>query len=107
MAKSIFQKAADAIRAFKTPTWLKEMLGALQDLMIVILKKAGEDYLTYLETLIIEVAGKKELSSKQKFEYVFENARKTGISAIITLKDNELNALINHLYAIYKKAKGE
>jgi SLT domain-containing protein len=104
---SIFQKAYDAIKAIKTPTWLKVLLGELQVLMFDIAKKAGQNYVAYVEGLIIQAAGMTNLSNKQKFEYVFDNARKSGVAAVITLKDNELNVLINFLYSQWKKIKGE
>jgi hypothetical protein len=104
---SIFQRAYDFIKAIKTPTWLKELLQSLQDIMLAIAKKAGQDYIAYLEAMIVEASLMNNLSSKQKFDYVFGKAKSGGISAIITLKDNEISTLINFLYSQYKKAKGE
>ena len=104
---SVFQRAYDYIKAIKTPTWLKVLLGELQVLMFDIAKKAGQNYVAYVEDLIIQAAGMTNLNNKQKFEYVFENARKGGITAVITLKDNELNVLINFLYSQWKKMKGK
>jgi hypothetical protein len=62
---SIFQKAYDYIKSIKTPTWLKVLLGELQDLMFEIAKKAGPSYVAYVAGLVIAAAGMTNLTSKQ------------------------------------------
>jgi hypothetical protein len=103
---SIFQKAYDLIKAIKTPAWLKALLGELQTIMFNILKNAGKEYLSQLEVLIVEAYNKPNWTNQQKFKYVFDNARNSGIQALVELKDAELNALIENLYLRFKVSIG-
>ncbi|MFA5037472.1 MAG: hypothetical protein WC479_09900 [Candidatus Izemoplasmatales bacterium] len=103
----IFQVAYDFFRNIKTPTWLKVLLGELQNLMVDIAKKAGQNYVAYVEGLVIEASGMTNLTNKQKFEYVFNKAKSGGVSAIVTLRDREITILVEFLYAQYRKLKGE
>ena len=102
MANTIFQKAYDKIKSITTPTWLKSLLQELQDLMFGVLRSAGKSYIDYITALILEAAQRTDLSGEQKFQYVLNNAKASGINTINDLKDNELNTLINFLYSKIK-----
>ena len=100
---TIFQKAYDAIKSWQAPRWLKFFLQQLNDLMIVVLKEAGQGYIDYLKEKIIEAAQNKDWSNKKKFDYVFNQAKKGFDTFVISLKDNEINTLINFLVSTLKK----
>jgi len=103
----IFQVPYNWFKSWTTPVWLRDLLQALQDLMVDVARKAGENYILYIESLIAEAASHNEWSNSQKFEYVFDKAKNGGVSALIVLKDNEISALVNFLYSQYKKLRGE
>lgn len=103
MAKSIFQEVYDWIGSLKTPRWLKDLLQQIQDLMIIILKQVTQAYIQYLQSKIIEASQHSEWSNKQKFGYVFEQAKLGFTEFAITLKDSEINVLIEFLVNKLKK----
>mgnify|MGYP001350122344 CR=1 FL=1 len=100
----LFQKAYDFFRNIKTPTWLKILLGELQDLMIVVLQKAGKDYINFVTEQVIAAAQDNNMSSGEKFDYVFKQAKKHLTLCVFTLKDNEINCIIEF---ICSKLKGQ
>jgi len=99
---SIFQRAYDWIKGIKSPQWLVDMLQELQDIMVTIFMTAGKAYIKYLEELILDAVKRTDLTDREKFEFVFNNARASGIQALNDLRDNELTTLINYLYTNYK-----
>ena len=102
MPNTIFQKAADAIRGWKTPDWLVSFLAGLQMVIISIAQKAGQAYLSYIEAKIIESAGNASLTSAQKFQYVWDAAKSGAVATLKDLKDSELNAIIETTVAALK-----
>ena len=104
MGKSIFQKAADFIKGWTAPAWLKTLLAQLNDLMFLILKQIGQQYINYLQSKIIEATQHSDWSNEQKFDYVFNAAKEGFAEFAITLKDSEINCLIEFLVAQLKKS---
>ena len=99
-----FQSAYDWIKNLKTPQWLKLLLAQLQELMISMLVQAGQAYITYLKSKILEAAQHSDWSNEKKFDYVFDAAKGGFVEFAITLKDSELNVIINFLVAQFKKS---
>ena len=99
---SWLQKLINAID-FKTPQWLKDLMKQLQDLIVSILMQVGKAYIQYLETAIIEAAEHPDWSNDQKFQYVFDKAKAGFVEFAITLKDSEINALIEQLVLLLKR----
>lgn len=101
---SPFQIAYNWIRRWTYPAWIKPYIQELNDVLIDILVKAGKDYIKFLEEKIVEAANQ-PTSSGDKFRYVFSEARKSGIRALVNLKESELNALIEYLVVMLKKSR--
>jgi len=99
---NITQKVYNWLKNLSFPKWLKPYIQELNDIMIVILKKAGQDYIQYLTAEIISAAKDNSLNSSQKFEYVFKQAKKSFPEFMIKIKDNELNTMINYLVSKLK-----
>lgn len=99
---SIFQKMYDAIKNWQAPSWLKALIAEMNTLMMVILKEATQAYITYLKAKIIEAAQNQVWTPREKFDYVFKEAKKGFSQFAVSLKDNELNTLINYLVSILK-----
>ena len=99
----LFQKAYDFFKNIKTPVWLRDLLQNLQDIMFAIAKEVGEQYITMVKTRILEAEQHTDWSSKEKFEYVLKESKKGFIDFSITLKDRELNLLIEFLFSQLKK----
>jgi hypothetical protein len=99
---SIFQKMADAIKNWQAPAWLKFLLSELNGIMMGILKAAGQAYIQYLQALIIEAAQHSTWTPGEKFNYVYTQAKKSFVEFGVTLKDNEINTLINYLVSMLK-----
>ena len=97
------QAIYDKIKGFKTPAWLKIILQQAQDLMVSIATQAGQAYINYLKSKIIEAAQNKSWTSREKFDYVFKQAKHGFTEFSVTLKDNEINAVINLFVSILKK----
>lgn len=101
---SIWQKMYNAIKNWQPPQWVKLLLGQLNDMMITILKETGKAYVEYLKAKIIEAANHSDWSNEEKFGYVF-NAAKSGLVGFsITLKDREINVIIEFLVNELKKS---
>jgi len=101
MKITIFQKAYDAIKSWQPPQWLKIILQGINDLMIALLKKTGQAYIQYLQTEIIYAASQ-NWTPGEKADYVFNQAKKGFVSFAITLKDSEVNLLIEQLVNLLK-----
>ncbi len=99
----IFQTIYDAIKNWQVPKWIKEIMSQLNVLMMAILRTAGQSYIIYLETTIIEAAQNKNLSSEQKFQWVFKQAKQGFKIYSVEFKDNVLGTLINYLVSQLKK----
>jgi len=100
---SIFQKAYDWVDGWKAPAWLKALLQSLNDLMLAVLKEVSQQYINYIKNQITYAAGQ-NWTAEEKFNYVFNQA-KTGLTEFsITLKDREINLLIEFLVAQLKGA---
>ncbi len=95
---NILQKFYNWLKSLRYPAWLRPYVQELNDLMIALFKEAGQQYINYLKTKIIEAAQNKNWTSRERFEYVFKEAKKGFVEFSITLKDNELNTIINYLY---------
>lgn len=102
---NIFQKLYDGIKNWTAPQWLKTFLSDLQIVIIQVAKAAGQAYIQYLEAKIIEAANNGSLTSEQKFQYVWDAAKGSAIPAIVSLKDSELNLIIESI-ANLLKSKG-
>lgn len=94
----IFQAPADWIRGFRTPAWLKVILGELQGVIIALFLNIGKEYLAVLEAKIIE-AQELGMTSGAKYDYVFDWAKKN----IPNIKDATANLLIEVVLSILKK----
>ena len=94
----IFQAPANWIRGFRTPIWLKIILGELQGIIIAFVLKIGKEYMAGLEAKIIE-AQELGMSSGAKYDYVFDWAKKN----IPNIKDSTINLLIEVILSILKK----
>lgn len=101
----IWQKMYDFFDKIKTPSWLKVLLEELQDLMWVIIKKAGQDYINFVTEQILVASQDKTMTSAEKFDYVYKQAKKHLTLAVFTLKDNELNCLIEFIVSKLKRQK--
>lgn len=100
----IFQKMYDFFKKLNIPEWAKPWVQAMNDVMIDIAKKSGKAFLNYLIQEAIK-ASKMNISSEDKFKYVFNAARKSIIPALVELKDSELNFFIESIVADLKKKK--
>lgn len=96
-------KLYNSIKNWKAPEWLKILIQQLNDLMIAILKKAGQAYIDHVKALVLEAASHQDWSSEQKYQYVFDQAKKGFIEFSISIKDSELNAIIEFLVNQFKK----
>ena len=99
---TIFQKAANWIKNWQAPAWLKLIMQELNDIMVSILLQVGKAYLDYVKNLIIEAAEHDDWTPGEKFDYVVKNAKKGFIEFGITLKDNQINTLVNYLVSWLK-----
>ena len=86
----LLQKLANWIKR-PTPTWLKAILQEVQNIIVAVALQIGQAYISELEGKIIEAAGM-NITSEQKFEFVFSWARKN--LAFKKVKDSALNLLI-------------
>ena len=93
----LFQKPYDAIKRWTAPAWLKNLLKTSNDIMMAILEEVSQAYIDYLKAKIIEASEHSDWSAGQKFEYVFKEAKSGFVSFGITLKDRQINALIQFL----------
>src|SRR3990167_72087 len=89
---SIFQKAADFIKSIKSPKWYKILMREIQDIIIAIMIRVGKDYVSQLQSHILEVS-KMDMSNEKKFRMVFNY----GKELIPSIKDSALNLLIETL----------
>ena len=96
-------KIYDWFKNWQTPNWLRALLRELNDLMFAILKSVSQSYIQYLQTKIIEASQHKDWSNDQKFNFVFLEAKKGFVDFAITLKDSEINMLIEQLVNLLKK----
>lgn len=94
---TIFQKVYNAIKSWKAPLWLKQLIQSLNDLMIAILKEVSKEYVAYLKKAILEAASHSDWSNDEKFGYVFDKAKSGFTQFAIILKDREVNILIEFL----------
>jgi hypothetical protein len=85
------------------PKWLKIFIQQLNDLMVAVLKEAGQLYINYLKEQIILASQHSDWSDRQKFDYVFKQAKDGFFKFAVTLKDNEVGTLINYLVSLLKK----
>ena len=99
----IFQAPYDWIKGWTAPAWVKAIIQQLNDIMIVILKQVGQQYINMIKAKIVEAAGHNDWSNEKKFDYVFSAAKNGMIEFSITLKDAEINALIEFFVALLKK----
>lgn len=100
----LWQKIYDGIKNWKTPMWVKILLGQLNDLMIDILKQAGQQYINFVKIKVIEAAQHKDWSNEEKFDYVFNAAKEGLLEFSITLKDNEIESIIQFFVSAFKKS---
>ena len=96
MKISFFQTAYNWFKNLQLPAWLRPIVAELNDIMIAVLKKAGESYIHYLEDKITE-ASFLNMSSSEKLKFVLNAAKSGGMTAVISLKDSQISALINYL----------
>jgi hypothetical protein len=94
----IFQAPYNWIKSFKTPLWLKTILGELQGIIVAMLLNIGKEWLSQLEAKIIE-AQELGMSSEAKYEFVFKWAK----ANIPNIKDATANLLIEVVLAMLKK----
>ena len=99
---NIWQRIYNWFRSLRYPAWLRPYIQELNDIMIMILKKAGQAYIDYLKGKIIEAA-KENWTNKEKFNWVLDQA-KIGLKEFtIELKDDELKAIIDYFVSTFKK----
>ena len=96
------QAIYDGIKNWQAPQWMKVLLQQLNDLMIALLKQVSKAYIDYLKGEII-YASQQNWTSEEKFKYVFNQAKKGLTEFIITLKDSEINVIIEYLVNLLKK----
>ena len=101
MAVKWVQDIYDGIKKWQAPAWLKILLQSINDMMIALLKKTGQAYIQSLQTEIIYAAGQ-DWTPGEKADYVFKQAKKGFVSFAITLKDGEINLLIEQLVSLLK-----
>ena len=102
---NILQRAYDWIKAWKPPMWIKALLARLNDLMIIILKQVTKAYIDYLKAEVIYAASRGDWTPEEKYEYVFRKAKEGFDKFSVTLKDREINCIIEFLYLQLKKSE--
>ena len=93
----LIQKIYDWIGSRKTPSWLKDTLQIVQDILVSVAIQVGQSYIEALEKKIVDVSEIKNWSNREKFTDVFNYARKK--LNITDLSDRYLNLVIEALYA--------
>lgn len=91
------------IKNWQPPVWVKTLMQQLNDLMIAIVMSVGQGYIDYLKSAITVAAGHKDWSNDQKFNYVVEQAKSGFVGFAVTLKDSEVNLLVEFLTNQLKK----
>lgn len=99
---NLWQKIYNWFKSWRYPIWLRPYIQIANDAIIAILKKAGKSYINYLKSKVIEALENKNLTAKQKFEYVFDEAKKAYKEFYIELKDEELKLIVNYLINLLK-----
>ena len=100
---NIFQKAYNWIKGVNWPSWLKPVIQQLNDLMVAILLNVTQQYISFIKEKIIEASSLNNMSNSEKFEYVFKQAKAALFTFGITLKDNELDLIVQYLVSLLKK----
>lgn len=86
------------IQSLKTPSWLRAMLGSIQQIIISTMVSIGKAYIQQLGNKIIEVEGM-NISGEEKWAIVF----KFGKSILPNVSDSMLNLAIELLVNMFKK----
>lgn len=71
MKVTIFQKAANAIKSWVTPKWLKDLLGVVEVKLI----KLGEEIVLAIRNSVIFAAEHPEWNNDEKFGYVYRTIK--------------------------------
>ena len=102
---NIFTRLYNWFKALRYSLWIIPYIQNLNDLMLAILKKAGREYVAFLQQKILEATQAKDWTARERFEYVFKHAKNNFGKFAIELKDNEINTIINFLYSSIKSKK--
>ena len=94
----ILQKIYDSIKSFKAPTWLKNILQEIQNILVQVMLQVGKEYISKIQDKIIEVS-KYDINNKEKFRAVFDFTK----ALTPTLKDSAINLLLETLVSKLKK----
>jgi hypothetical protein len=98
---NIIQKLYNKIRGIKTPLWYVELGQFVQNLIMEITMQIGKEAMESIKNKIIEVSDK-DISNKEKFDKVFDFARK---ELMLTIKDRWINLIIETLVNQLKKKR--
>ncbi|MBU2249903.1 MAG: hypothetical protein KKD77_24370 [Gammaproteobacteria bacterium] len=99
---NILQRAYDWIKAWKPPAWISALIARLNDLMIIILKQVTKAYIDYLKAEVIYAASRGDWTPEEKYEYVFKKAKEGFDKFSVTLKDREINCIIEYFVNLLK-----
>ena len=94
----------NCMKGWRYPAWMKPYIQTMNDIMLEIAKKAGQAYLSYLQALVID-AMSKNMTAKEKLQYVFNKAKEEGLKQGKILGDSEINLLIEHFVSLFKRGK--
>lgn len=95
-----FQRAYDIIRSWKTPSWLRELLVSLQDILTDVVRIVGQDALSYLEQSIISQS-RLDNTNREKMDNVIQGFRNRF--DMKNVSDSMLNTSIELLLQKLKK----
>ena len=106
MRLSIFQKIANWIKSWNTPKWLQDVLDFMFfDVVMPTLRELGEEGYIEVTRLIIDASKMDSLTSRQKFEFVYNELCKGWARDKGNIGESFLNRCIELVFAELK-AKG-
>jgi hypothetical protein len=88
----MFQKIYDWIKNIKTPTWLRDLLGEIESILMQVAFLVGKTYIDQLTAEILRVSSL-QISGEEKFNLVFKFGKKN----LKNIKDSYLNLIIESL----------
>ena len=84
--------------------WMRKYLADLLVIMEQLVAKAGQDWLAKVEVLVIEAAGKTDMTGQEKLAWVIEQITAQSIASLVALSSSEINALVEYIVSKCKTA---
>ena len=101
---NFLQRIYDAIRAWRTPTWLQEVLQFVFDNVVMpTFQQLAQEGYTMLTGLIIKAAHNEDWTPKKKFEFVYSEFCKSDYIRNMNVGESFINRSIELVYAELKE----